>query len=98
MIYPIGYYRLDNDKTHVFAAEHEDLVGMCVMSQDVKAAYDDVALQIENLRLFNHGRTETYAPMRSLESIIDAYESASSSDPTIIAHWRKTSNILTKRP
>ena len=70
MIYPVDYYRLDDGKTHVFTSDHADLIGMCAMAPDVRLAYTDVAVQISILLLHNFGRSETYVPLRSLESIM----------------------------
>jgi len=89
-LFAIIYSRVDG--AHMFTSGDSMLTGLCVGSNNALAAYHDVALQIENLLLFNHGITESYGPCASLESILARYKGRPQTE-----FWKRISKTLIRR-
>jgi hypothetical protein len=56
------------DGAHFFVSTDKEAVGLCVANTDLKTAFDEVAVQLNAIYAFNHGKKYNFQPAVPFET------------------------------
>jgi hypothetical protein len=66
------------DGAHFFVTTDKEAAGLCVANTDLQKAFNEVALQLNQLFEFKHGKKFNFHPSKSFETFKKAIEGSQS--------------------